>query len=35
MGVIDGVYVDMAMGAGKGFPEEGIVLLDICGMSRV
>ena len=30
--VIDGVYVDMAMGSGKGFSKEGVMLLGICGV---
>ena len=33
--VIDSVYVDVAVGSGKRFPEEGIVLLGVCGMGRV
>ena len=33
MGIIDGVYVDMSVGAGEGFSEERVVLLGISGMS--
>ena len=33
--VIDSVYVDMVVGAGKGFPEEGIVPLGVGSMGRV
>ena len=32
-GVIDGVYVDMFVGPGKGFVKEGVVPLGIGGMS--
>ena len=33
--VVDGVHIDMVMGSGKWFPEEGIVSLGICGMGGV
>ena len=33
--VIDSVHVDMLVGMEKGFLEEEIVPLDICGVSRV
>ena len=32
MGVIDSVYIDMAVGSREGFLEEGVVLLSICVM---
>ena len=35
MGVIDSVYIDMAVGSGKWFPEEGIMSLGVGGMGRV
>ena len=35
MGVVDSVYVDMAMSSGEGFSEERIVLLGIGSMGRV
>ena len=34
-GIVDGVYVDMAVGSGKWFPEEGIVSLGVCGVGGV
>ena len=34
-GVIDGVYIDMSVGVGKGFLEEGIMSLDVSSMDRV
>ena len=34
-GVVDGVYIDVAMGMEEGFPEERIMSLGIGGMSRV
>ena len=34
-GIIDGVHVDVAMGVGEGFPEEGIVPLGVSGVGRV
>ena len=34
-GVVDGVYIDMSVDAGKEFSEEGIILLGIGGMGGV
>ena len=34
-GVVDSVYVDMAVGSRKWFPEEGVIPLGVGGMSRV
>ena len=34
-GIIDGVYVDMAMGLGKGFSKEGVISLGVSSMGRV
>ena len=33
--VIDSVYVDVAMGSGKGFLEKGIMSLDICSVGGI
>ena len=33
--VIDSIYVDMAMGLGKGFSKEGVMPLGICSMAGV
>ena len=35
MGVVDGVYVDMAMDMRQGFSEERVIPLGISGMGRV
>ena len=35
LGVIDGVYIDMSMGAEKRFSEEGIVPLGISSMDGI
>ena len=35
VGIIDSVYVDMAMGSRKGFSEKGVVPLNIGGMGSV
>ena len=35
VGVVDSVYVDMAVGLGKWFPEEGIVPLSVSGVGGV
>ena len=35
MRVIDNVYVDVSVSSGKGFVEEGVMLLDICSMDRI
>ena len=35
MRVIDSVYVDVSVSSGKGFVEEGVMLLDICSMDRI
>ena len=34
-GIIDSIYVDVSVGMGKGFLEEGVVLLGVSGVSRV
>ena len=34
-GVIDSIYIDVSVGAGKRFSEEGIILLGVYGMGRV
>ena len=34
-GVVDSVYVDMAMGLGKWFPEEGIMPLGVGSMDGI
>ena len=34
-GVIDSVYVDMVISVGEGFPEKGIILLDVDSMGKV
>ena len=35
VGVIDSIYINMAMGSGKGFSEEGVVPLGISGVGGV
>ena len=35
MGIVDGVYVDMAMGLGEWLPEKGIMLLGVGSMDGV
>ena len=35
MGVVDSVYVDMAMGAGKRFPKERVMPLGIGGVGGI
>ena len=35
VGIIDGIYVDMAMGARKGFSKERVVSLGICGVGGI
>ena len=35
MGIIDGVYINMAVGSGKGSPKKGVVLLGVCSMGGV
>ena len=34
-GVVDSVYIDMAMGSGEWFPEEGIMSLGVGGMGSI
>ena len=33
--VIDGIYINVVIGLEKGFPEEEIVSLDVCSVSRI
>ena len=35
VGIIDSIYVDMAVGSGKWFPEEGVMPLGVGGVGRV
>ena len=35
VGVVDGVYINMAVGARKGFSEEGVMPLGISSVGRV
>ena len=34
-GVIDSIYIDLLVGSGKWFSEEGVVLLSVCGMGSI
>ena len=35
VGIVDSVYIDMAVGSREEFLEEGVVLLSICGIDWV
>ena len=35
MGVVDSIYVDVSVGAEKGFLEEGVMPLGVSSMGRV
>ena len=35
MRVVDGIYIDVVVGPGKGFSEKGVVSLIVSGMGRI